>query len=301
MNVSPEHFAEQLAVLRARTRIVSAAAMASRSQRVDLPASAAAITFDDGYADNLSAARPLLEEADAPATVFVTTGTPGQEFWWDRLQRVLLTPETLPAEFELELGGRSFRWKMTDLTVRRRRWTRIRVPVRGPRPAAMGLLHRLMPLLRSADLASQSAALARIEAWANAPAAQPLHRAMTGAEIAQLAEGGLISIGAHTVSHPVMSRLPDSAQLSEVRSSRDWLADVLGREVRGFAYPFGQAGEYTMSSVRAVRDAGCDWAYAAFPGFVGGNTPEYEIPRMWVEDWNGEEFARRLDAWLPRR
>lgn len=301
LSVSPRNFAEQLEVLRARTQVVPVAAMADRALRRGMEDSAAAITFDDGYADNLHVALPLLERADAPATVFVTTGSPGEEFWWDRLQRTLLTPDTLPEELELELGGQRVHWRLADLLTRRRRWTRVRVPVRGPRPAATGLLYRLQPLLRDMEAGPRQEALARLEAWADPPPSDISHRCMTADEVRRLGAGGLVEIGAHTATHPMLSRLSAERQLEEIRSSRQWLTSLLGRDTPGFAYPFGQPGEYSAASVRAVRDAGCAWACAAFPGFVGEDTDSYEIPRMWVEDWDGAQFARRLDDWLPRR
>ena len=65
---------------------------ADRSSRQQLPTDAVAVTFDDGYVDNLKFAKPRLESAGVPATVFVTTGQIGRagEFWWDELARIVL-------------------------------------------------------------------------------------------------------------------------------------------------------------------------------------------------------------------
>ena len=63
--------------------------------KAKLPRRTVIITFDDGYADNFHTALPLLQEADCPATVFVTAGKIGAErdFWWDELERVILVPD----------------------------------------------------------------------------------------------------------------------------------------------------------------------------------------------------------------
>ena len=93
LSVSPERFAEQVQALRARRTILSMDAFVTRLRSGDLPHDAVALTFDDGYLDNLRRAKPILEAADVPATVFLTTGRigTGKEFWWDELARMVLS------------------------------------------------------------------------------------------------------------------------------------------------------------------------------------------------------------------
>src|SRR5262249_26471757 len=81
-----------------------------------VPKRGVVVTFDDGYADNLYGAKPLLERYDIPATVYVTNGHIGhpREFWWDELDRLLLQPRTLPATLELRLNGHTWQWKLGD-------------------------------------------------------------------------------------------------------------------------------------------------------------------------------------------
>lgn len=83
--VSPERFRAQLAMLVAERRVLPLDELVSRLAAGDAPRFATAITFDDGYADNLEAAAPLLEEAGLPATLFVTSGAigSGEPFMWD--------------------------------------------------------------------------------------------------------------------------------------------------------------------------------------------------------------------------
>src|SRR5436309_3311860 len=87
--VSPDHFAQQLDALRRHRQVISLKELVSRLSERDLPIDSAVITFDDGYADNLHVAKPLLEQHKLPATVFVTAGAVGREaeFWWDELGR----------------------------------------------------------------------------------------------------------------------------------------------------------------------------------------------------------------------
>jgi peptidoglycan/xylan/chitin deacetylase (PgdA/CDA1 family) len=106
LSVSPAHFRAQLAAVArlARPLRLPDAAGALASGRV--PARGLVLTFDDGYADNLHAALPLLEERGIPATIFVTSGNRGGEFWWDRLARAVeggaASPDTYRVAAELE-------------------------------------------------------------------------------------------------------------------------------------------------------------------------------------------------------
>ena len=72
------------------------------------------VTFDDGYADNLYNAKPLLERYEIPATIFLTSGCIGQnrEFWWDELDRMLLQPKTLPRALHLNIDGTTHDWDL---------------------------------------------------------------------------------------------------------------------------------------------------------------------------------------------
>jgi peptidoglycan/xylan/chitin deacetylase (PgdA/CDA1 family) len=112
-----------------------------------------------------------------------------------------------------------------------------------------------------------------------------------------LGEDGLVEIGAHTVTHPVLSDLSEADQRREVRQSRAELEALLGRPVRLFAYPFGQRDHYTAGTVKAVREAGFALACSTLPGCVRRRTSRFALPRFTVLDWDGDEFAKALAGW----
>lgn len=99
LSVSPQHFDEQLEVLKSHYHPLSLQQLVQAHKQHNIPKRAVAITFDDGYADNLLQAKPILERHNIPATVFVITGTLGNsdEFWWDALERLLLQPGACPS------------------------------------------------------------------------------------------------------------------------------------------------------------------------------------------------------------
>ncbi len=96
--VAPNRFAEHLEVLRKHVEPMHLRDFVAKLDNGGISRPTAVITFDDGYADNLKIAKPLLERHDVPATVFLTTGYLGgqREFWWDELDRLLLQPGVLP-------------------------------------------------------------------------------------------------------------------------------------------------------------------------------------------------------------
>src|SRR5215469_16327730 len=105
--VDPSNFSEQMKILGSLAKPVSL----EQLMYTDHPS--VAITFDDGYVDNLENALPVLEQNAIPATLFVSTGYIGNSngYWWDQLQEIFLSPRVLPSEdLSLSLGGETYRW-----------------------------------------------------------------------------------------------------------------------------------------------------------------------------------------------
>src|SRR3954469_24009177 len=99
LSVSPTHFEEHLRVLRSLGTVMSLTQLVDGLQQGRIPRRAVVVTFDDGYADNVEVALPLLEQHRVSSTVFLASGAIDRqrEFWWDELERILLQPGRLPA------------------------------------------------------------------------------------------------------------------------------------------------------------------------------------------------------------
>ncbi len=117
--VSRAHFTEHMEHLRRHYSVLSLRKLAALLAGGRLPERAVVLTFDDGYADNLWNAKPILARWDLPATVFVATGYVGQsrEFWWDELDRLLLQAGTLPGTLDVRLNGRVYDWKLGESAI----------------------------------------------------------------------------------------------------------------------------------------------------------------------------------------
>jgi peptidoglycan/xylan/chitin deacetylase (PgdA/CDA1 family) len=301
--VSPARFAEQLAVLRECGTPITLSALVRDHERGDVPRGGVVVTFDDGYADNLHTAKPLLERYDVPATVFVTTGHIAKdgEFWWDELERLLLAPGTLPPTLDLAIAGTMHHWDVGSAAVYQeedRRRDRGRRAWQGALGSRHALYYAVWSVLLPLPFAERRDVIDAIASWAgDRGAARASHRVVREDELVELARGGLVDVGSHTVTHAMFPAQAAALQARELADSKTALETILGAPVTTFAYPHG---ERAPESPGLVRDAGfaCGCTVVAEPVWKGSE--RYELPRFAVEDWSGEEFARRLARWLER-
>ncbi len=124
------------------------------------------------------------------------------------------------------------------------------------------------------------------------------HRVLAPDEVVHLTEGGTIDVGAHTATHSALSALPLTLQRSEIAGSKARLQEIAGREVAGFAYPFGGRSDYTAATVALVREAGFTSACSTHRGLVGPRSDQFRLPRMLVRNWDPETFAGQMREWL---
>ena len=117
-------------------------------------------------------------------------------------------------------------------------------------------------------------------------------------EVLQLAEGGLVEVGSHTATHSVLSALPMEVQWEEIRGSKARLEEILGHPIYSFAYPYGTPSDYTDETAALVQKAGFRLACSNFPGVIRRGTDSFQLPRVLVRDWDGEEFSRLLGRWF---
>ena len=306
--VPPARFAEHLQAIRGCGRPVSLRDLARAARTGRWVRRGVVVTFDDGYADNLLEAKPLLERHDVPATVFVTSGAIGGDrgFWWDELERLVLGPHPLPATIALPVGEAERRWAVEpSVAAPPPAAAPSAAPPVGPhgrsphgaaRYALMRELHAALRPLPPTDVARAIATLHA--ALGVAPASRPSHRTCTADEVARLAEGGLIEVGAHTVTHPRLASLPPAEQRRELVDGRRTLERILGTTVTSVAYPFGGAGDATPATAALAREAGFTAACTLEPGVVWGRRPDLlQLPRLVVDPTMDGDALTRFLRW----
>ena len=130
------------------------------------------------------------------------------------------------------------------------------------------------------------------------PVGRPNYRPLTIEEILTLAQGKLVDIGAHTITHSLLSARTSATQREEIQRSKIHLEEILGSPVTSFAYPYGGKSTYTAETVALVREAGFACACSVSAGVVRRNADPFRLPRLHVQDWDGEEFSQVLSRWL---
>lgn len=243
-----------------------------------LPARALCITFDDGYANNESIAAPILARLGLHATFFVATG------FLD--------------------GGRMFNDTIVE-TVRAARG-----PVLDLQPVGLGQYAvgtpedrlrtigvmidavRNLPANERIDLTERAAQQAQVDL--------PSDLMMTSTQAAGLARAGF-ALGGHTVSHPILARLPAETARREIVEGKRRVEELAGARIKLFAYPNGRPNrDYVAATVELVKAAGFDGAASTSSGAARVGSDPFQIPRFTPWDRSSLPFAARMWSNLSR-
>jgi peptidoglycan/xylan/chitin deacetylase (PgdA/CDA1 family) len=257
---------------------VSLDEMAERLKRGSSRVRFVCLTFDDGYRDNLEWAYPILKRHRIPFAIYLTTGVPdGQPcLWWRTVDRAVAAAP----EIEITIGGAP---------------RRLACRTAAEKVAAVAEVHRLLRALP--DEAQRRAVVADLAAQAGVDACAPTRElGLTWDELRMLAADPLVTIGAHTVSHPFLCKLPVHEARREMAAGAARIKDMLGTAPAHFSYPYGDAGAAGPRDFALAREAGFATAVTTRPGVL---FPEHRmhlwaLPRISL---NGEmQRLRYLDV-----
>jgi peptidoglycan/xylan/chitin deacetylase (PgdA/CDA1 family) len=237
-----------------------------------LPKRGVVVTFDDGYKDNYTNAFPVLKKYNIPATIFLTTGNigTGHLFWWDKLEYILCN--TKIKSFDLgDFGtiitpsGKNKIKKLDKITIR---FTKM------PEDKKNNLIENLV---KNSDV--------------DFPKNLGKDIIMSWDEIKQMSEGG-INFGAHTVTHPILTKIPLNQAKNEIINSKKEIEKRLKKPVTTFSYPNGLADDYNEDIKTILKENGFICATTIIPKIVNKNSDLFELGRLPPgKDFNSFKFC----------
>lgn len=272
-------FKWQVALLAECFNVLPLAQALDALKQGSLPPRAVCITFDDGYRSTHDLALPVLKEFGLPATVFVTTGyVDGRSMWNDNIVEAIRSMPGKDLDLrDLGLGMYSLatphdRQRATEKLIAAAKYL--------PTDSRNDLTRKLLELGRARDGDDLM-----------------LSREM----ICALSRQG-IEIGGHTVSHPILSGLPDEMARKEIIDNKRQLEEIIGEPIRFFAYPNGKPGiDFDHRHAAMARDAGYQAAFTTSFGAITADKDTYQLPRGRPWDAQPFFFGVRLLLWLAGR
>lgn len=209
----------------------------------------AVLTFDDGYRDNLEWALPILKREKMPMTLFVTTGFAARKarLWWVEVEEAVGRAQRI--ELRLPSGIRRFETAST-----------------AEKERAAGEILALLRATPQADLDGCVDRLSREHGIDPRALVEELCLDWDG--IRAMAAEPMVTIGAHTVSHPMLAKVPEERALCELTQARTVIAHKIGFEPRHVAYPVGDPGSAGAREFALAADAGYVSGVTTRPGIL---------------------------------
>ncbi|MGY1831687.1 polysaccharide deacetylase family protein [Geodermatophilus sp. SYSU D01180] len=275
MVVPPELFREHMTAVREWFDLVPAREIVAAHSRPT-----AAVTLDDGYLDNLEQAAPVLRDLGVPATFFIVAGAlapEAPEYWWDRLEHLLLEPGPGVDRVQVTAGRHELELDLTTPATSRRAY------------------EELSAVLQRQGHAVAAQVLTSLEAARPRPPSCVRHRRLTAKQVRALAAEELFDVGSHTCTHSALAALSRTAGREELAGSRHRLADLLGTAPDLLAYPYGSVGAVIRRNAREARSAGYRAAFVNVAGPVEGASP-FAVPRITVGRWSVDELHAAVTA-----
>jgi peptidoglycan/xylan/chitin deacetylase (PgdA/CDA1 family) len=258
-------------VLRTYCTVLSLPEAVRRMRSGSLPARAACVTFDDGYANNLEVALPILDAKGLTATIFIAVEAIRRGIMWNDL--IIEAVRVASGTLDLSVLNRD----ALDLSA---------APERSSIIDALLNELKYLSLERRWEVALE---FYRRNARADAPRLM-----LQQSQLAEVAARGH-DVGAHTISHPILKGLSAEHARAEIGDSRQWLSEVVGTAPRSFAYPNGRPGrDFDASHVAMVRDAGFDLAVTTSWGCGTQRSDVYQLPRIAPSELSSGWVAARL-------
>ena len=247
ISATPSDFAAQMAYVSRKYNVISGTELAAFIKgRHQLPVHAAIITFDDGYYDNYANAYPILKSRNLPAIIFLATNFIGSHkpFFWDLIAYCFFHTKKEQVQLPL-LGAQS--------------WV--------DRPTRDVVMQRLIETLKKVSDVEKQKIIDQLPQVLGVDVPNEVFNnlMMSWSDAKELSENG-IELGAHTASHPILTRISLGDISVELLKSKRHIETEIGKPVVSFAYPNGQSSDFNEDVVDRVQQAGFEIAFTLLPG-----------------------------------
>ena len=270
--VDAKQFSLQLAWIKSLFNVIPLDEAVEALSKDQLPARAASITFDDGYADNAEVALPVLKQHALNATFFICTGyLDGGRMWNDTIiESVRRARGTVLDLTALTFGKHS----ISDMRERR------------------STIFNLIRQLKYLPLETRQEKVDQIK---NAIGqALPDNLMLRSEQVREMHMTGM-TIGAHTVTHPILARIDGNKARQEIKDGKEKLQAILDKPVSLFAYPNGKPGEdYLPEHVKIVKELGFKAAVSTAWGTSSKTSDIFQLSRFTPWDQTQLRFSLRL-------
>jgi peptidoglycan/xylan/chitin deacetylase (PgdA/CDA1 family) len=241
-----------------------------------LPKKAIAITFDDGHADTFLNAFPVLNKYQVPATVYLATGAiDRQEPIWTELVDEMICRAGQPL-LSFQCAGEKFSYSLKSMSEKLEAAKAIKTTMKG------------LDDSKRVDILDKLRGLTLYE---EKETGNPV---MITWEQARLMCANGFEFGAHTVNHPILSRISGEQARAEIADSKARIEEMLGARVRHFAYPNGEVADFNESHKRMLVEAGFDTACTTSYGVNSNQDDRFALSRVYVTNESVFKLGMRL-------
>lgn len=271
-------FEKQVLYLKRRYKLIRLGELRELLRKRSIPRRIAILTFDDGYKDHYKYVYPILKRYSIPATFFIPTGYIDSEklLWWDEVGYILWHTPLKKLHIEgigiLDLTNKDSRvraikeiiWKLTEINNRKREI----------------IIEKL-----------------RKEVGVRIPKQLAKEDVLSWEEIKEMSEEDLFEFGAHTVTHPILTKVPLNVAENEIYISKRDLEKRIGKKVDTFAYPVGRSQDFNETIISLLKKYGFKCAVTTIPYINTLKTNIYTLGRI-KPGWNCMGSFRLLTSGL---
>ena len=273
--VTAENFESQLIELKRHFNILPLSEAIQKLQDGEIDGPTAAITFDDGYKNNHDLAWPVLERLEVPATIYLSTNLIDSQssIWTARLQSAFC---------------------QTLVTVLNWRQHAFNLSTIDGKKTAVSSIKKILKTEHYQVIADETALIEKA-LFPKTEAPKRIiedYQILSSVMIKEMATSNLIEFGAHTLNHPILSRLSREEQTMEISQSVDRVGELTGKPCTLFAYPNGSREDYSDITVEILEQLSINCSFSTSSGVNTKATPKHEMVRYGVG--NNADFLREL-------